>query len=149
MQVIRSKHSSTNDGCEVVDGSSITYICANVLFIYNLERICQLRIREPLSIEANTSFLKRRILRSYLVLYLRHILDNHLLLPQRRLHRVRVTEDLVNLLQTPPFRLHKREVDERDPRNVDRQVQDVEMPPRVRNPHRRCIRIDETDDIEP
>ena len=62
---------------------------------------------------------------------------------------MRVIEDLINLLQTPALRLHKREVNERNPRNVDRQVQDVEMPPGVRDPHRRRIRVDKAYDIQP
>lgn len=55
---------------------------------------------------------------------------------------------MINLLQTPPFRLDKRQVDDQHPKGVPHDVQDVVPPAGVRDRDRGHIRVDHVDGVE-
>jgi len=62
---------------------------------------------------------------------------------------VRIRENLINLLQRAGLGLHKEEVDERNPHGINHQVQDVKLPPGVRDTDGSGVCVDERDDVEP
>lgn len=73
--------------------------------------------------------------------------NNHFPLLQRPSDWMRIGEDLVNLLQGPPFGLDKSEIDSDDPQGINKEAKKIELPVSTRHPDWCSVGVDEGDDV--
>ena len=71
------------------------------------------------------------------------LLDHHLMPLQTPLHRLRIIEDLLQLLEIPPLRLHDGEIHQHPHGGVEDQEDRVRLPPDVLQRDGRRVRVDE------
>lgn len=70
------------------------------------------------------------------------LINDNLLLPKRGFDWVRISEDLIDLLQAAPLSLDKEEVNEHDARNIYKQVEEVELPACICHADRSGVGVD-------
>ena len=71
------------------------------------------------------------------------LLDHHLMPLQTPLDRLRIIEDLLELLEIPALRLHDREIHQHPHRGMEDQEDRVRLPPDVLQRDGRRVRVDE------